>query len=119
MNFHPEILSTRQRRVLDRLGPFLTARQCYLAGGTALALQLGHRRSVDFDWFTEDPLEVPLGLAEELRDGGIPFITTDASPGTLYGTVSGTPVSVIHLGYPLLKRAVVWRELGCRLAALP
>ena len=28
----------------------------YLAGGTALALQIGHRKSEDFDWFTEKPL---------------------------------------------------------------
>jgi predicted nucleotidyltransferase component of viral defense system len=27
----------------------------YLAGGTALALQYGHRESVDFDFFTETP----------------------------------------------------------------
>ena len=28
----------------------------YLAGGTALALQAGHRRSVDLDFFTPSPL---------------------------------------------------------------
>ncbi|MGA9292658.1 MAG: nucleotidyl transferase AbiEii/AbiGii toxin family protein [Ignavibacteriaceae bacterium] len=30
----------------------------YLAGGTALALQLGHRRSDDFDFFTFEHLEI-------------------------------------------------------------
>lgn len=29
----------------------------YLAGGTALALHLGHRRSVDLDFFSQVPLE--------------------------------------------------------------
>ncbi len=29
----------------------------YLAGGTALALQLGHRDSVDFDFFSEDEFD--------------------------------------------------------------
>jgi hypothetical protein len=49
-------LSANQRRVLDRLGPFATDESFYLAGGTALALRLGHRRSEDFDWFCERPL---------------------------------------------------------------
>src|ERR1035441_5047167 len=35
---------------LPALGPF------YLAGGTALALQIGHRVSVDFDFFSPEPI---------------------------------------------------------------
>ena len=30
-----------------------------LYGGTAVSLQLGHRRSVDFDFFTRHPLDLP------------------------------------------------------------
>lgn len=30
----------------------------YLAGGTALALQIGHRDSVDFDFFKQEPFDV-------------------------------------------------------------
>ena len=51
MTWHPEILGRRQRRVLAEIGPLLTERGFYLAGGTAVALHLGHRRSVDLDWF--------------------------------------------------------------------
>jgi hypothetical protein len=32
----------------------------YLAGGTALALQIGHRHSVDFDLFSNDPIDQTL-----------------------------------------------------------
>ncbi|WP_169730006.1 nucleotidyl transferase AbiEii/AbiGii toxin family protein [Thermicanus aegyptius] len=46
--------------VIDQTGQFVLRRilesppvkNCYLAGGTALALLLGHRESIDFDWFT-------------------------------------------------------------------
>ncbi|MEW6408467.1 MAG: nucleotidyl transferase AbiEii/AbiGii toxin family protein [Patescibacteria group bacterium] len=31
---------------------FLTKEKLYLAGGTALALQLGHRKSIDFDFYS-------------------------------------------------------------------
>jgi hypothetical protein len=86
MTWHPEILSRRQQQVLKQIGQALTGRGFYLAGGTAAALYLGHRRSVDFDWFTHHPFE-PLAIAQELRDGAIPFTTTDVAPGTLHGSV--------------------------------
>jgi len=47
---HTEILSKEQKELF----PFLKRyqRSFYLVGGTAIALHLGHRRSVDFDLFT-------------------------------------------------------------------
>jgi len=49
---HLEILSKNQSELL----PFLKAfnRKFYLVGGTAIALYLGHRRSIDFDLFCEN-----------------------------------------------------------------
>jgi hypothetical protein len=43
-----------------------------LAGGTGLALQLGHRISVDFDWFCR-PDVFPAGLAGRLSALGLPI----------------------------------------------
>lgn len=52
---HYDILPPEQRALLPLLGP--TRRLGYtLYGGTAIALQLGHRESVDFDFFTDRPL---------------------------------------------------------------
>lgn len=54
---HYDILPPEQKALLPRLGP--TRRLGYtLYGGTAIALQLGHRESVDFDFFTHRPLDV-------------------------------------------------------------
>lgn len=50
MSLHPEVLGIRQKRLLSRLGPLMRDRGFYLGGGTAVALWLGHRRSVDLDW---------------------------------------------------------------------
>jgi len=69
----------------------------YLAGGTALALQAGHRRSVDLDFFTqghsfqEDQLERSLFATKKWR-------TTLREHGTLYGEFCGAKVSFI--AYP-------------------
>lgn len=48
---HVHILDAEQKSVLELLANVETVRDFYLAGGTALALQYGHRKSVDFDFF--------------------------------------------------------------------
>ena len=47
---HPNVLSSDQKMLLDLLQGF--SGSYYLAGGTAIALQIGHRRSIDFDLFS-------------------------------------------------------------------
>ncbi len=49
---HWEILDKNRTEILPLLAEFKD--QFYLAGGTALALQLGHRDSVDFDFFLQN-----------------------------------------------------------------
>lgn len=46
---HREILNDRQLELLPLMAQF--RREFYLVGGTAIALYLGHRRSIDFDLF--------------------------------------------------------------------
>ena len=46
---HSEILNDRQTELLPLMAQF--RREYYLVGGTAIALYLGHRRSIDFDLF--------------------------------------------------------------------
>ena len=83
MSWHPEILGRRQERVLAHIGRVFSRRGFYLAGGTAVALHLGHRRSVDFDWFTRERFD-PLALAQELREEGIAFVTDSVATNTLH-----------------------------------
>lgn len=46
---HLEILNQNQKELLDFISLF--KREYYLVGGTAIALHIGHRESVDFDLF--------------------------------------------------------------------
>jgi predicted nucleotidyltransferase component of viral defense system len=116
MTLYPEILGKRQLAVLERLGPILSAEGYHLAGGTALALQLGHRRSVDLDWFTPRRIEDPSQLAQQLRDQSIALTTTSLAPGTLHGTVQRVRVSLLEYRYPLVKQLLTWRDYGVALA---
>ena len=52
---HPEIFSTEQRELLPLVNKF--SEEYYLVGGTAIALQIGHRMSVDFDLFSPDKIK--------------------------------------------------------------
>ena len=47
-----QVLGKKQINLLKKL-KFLKNYGFYLAGGTALALQIGHRTSVDFDFYTQ------------------------------------------------------------------
>lgn len=51
---HDEVLSKAQSELLPLMSQF--RREFYLVGGTAIALHIGHRRSVDFDMFKLAPL---------------------------------------------------------------
>jgi hypothetical protein len=48
---HLEILNKGQKNLLPVLSQF--KREYYLVGGTAIALHIGHRESIDFDLFKE------------------------------------------------------------------
>lgn len=52
---HKEILTKEQTNLLPLLKLF--SKEYYLAGGTAIALYIGHRRSIDFDLFTDKPIK--------------------------------------------------------------
>lgn len=103
MRLRDEVLGRTQRSVLARIAPLARTRGFYLAGGTGLALQLGHRRSVDFDWFRREPIEDPLRLAAELRSPSLPLEVDRVEKGTLHASVRGVRVSFLEYRYPLLE----------------
>ena len=75
----------------------------YLAGGTALALFLGHRRSVDIDLFTLEDFDTRYLLEhlEHLYGFSMQYITQN----TLKGTISGIFVVMIYFASLSLKRS--------------
>ena len=50
-----DILNADQMRLLPLIKAFSS--DYYLVGGTAIALNIGHRRSIDFDLFTDKPIK--------------------------------------------------------------
>jgi hypothetical protein len=101
IELHTEVLDSRTEDVLAKLGSAHELASFYLAGGTGLALQLGHRRSNDLDLFSERPWRwetTQPGLASAGRVG-----IDRQEAGTFVGKVDGVRVSLFHYPYVLLE----------------
>lgn len=79
---------------------FLADSNWYLAGGTALALQAGHRQSVDLDFFLPEADFRATDLERKLMATG-EWTTSFRQEGTIYGILAGAKVSFI--AYPFFK----------------
>lgn len=80
----------------------------YLAGGTALALQIGHRESVDLDYFINeniDTLKLKDLITEKFKDKQIQFVFEDKN--TLWSVVDGVKISFISRFDPLMKEVII------------
>lgn len=118
MKFHLEGLTKKQIEILKQTGAYLQENGYYLGGGTALAIHLGHRLSMDLDWFTSNEMGDALIVAQRLRDANFKFVTAQTAPGTLHGSISNVRMTFLEFRYPLLKPLVHWKEMNCSLASL-
>lgn len=84
-----------------------------LVGGTALALQLGHRHSIDLDLFSTSPFD-NLTLEQAVLDRHR-FIRTSLDRNTLKGFVDDVKVDFITHAYPWVEP--VLQLSGIRLAS--
>jgi len=116
--FHEGVLPAVQREALLVLGGPASRAGFHLAGGTAVAIHLGHRQSIDFDWFTASALDEPLALAARLRSEVPDVETVSVAPGTLHARIRGVRCSFLSYRYPLLRPTVPWREVSCELASI-
>jgi len=97
-DLHYEILDERRRLIIPLFERFKG--RFYLAGGTALALQIGHRDSIDFDFFSETGFDTAALFAqcEEVFARHV-FTKTQDERDTL-GVLIEKAVSVSFMGFP-------------------
>ena len=100
---YPQSLYPKTKQVLDRLKNISLFNDFYLAGGTGLALQLGHRKSIDLDFFTKTypKRDTLLSNLKIFR----PTIIQEAL-GTLDTTIDDVKVSFLEYKYPLLTSPI-------------
>jgi predicted nucleotidyltransferase component of viral defense system len=87
----------------------------FLAGGTALTLQIGHRISQDFDFFTSTSFKSE-ELINKLNKIGSFTLTEKQLKDTLLGFFNGVKFSIFLYPYPLIDKPT--NDLGIDLASL-
>lgn len=85
---------------LALLGKSKILDKAYLAGGSSLALQLGHRISVDFDFFTRQEFNTAQLIRQMKKIGR--FELEQESWGTVLGIFEGIKFSLFLYKYPVL-----------------
>lgn len=97
---HTETLLGDTKKTLAILGRSGLFTNAYLAGGSACALQLGHRISVDLDFFTPDEFDTK-SLIKELKKIS-KFEVDQEKWGTVLGTINCIKFSIFVYEYKVL-----------------
>jgi len=96
---HPEAITSKQKIIFRKLKDFSGY---YLAGGTALALQIGHRVSVDFDFFSQGEIPTSLLLKVEkiFKDSKREIIVNNSEQLTV--KIYGINLTFVKYPFPLI-----------------
>ncbi len=102
--YHWNTITPVMRSVWQGFSSSAIAAEFYLAGGTALSLQLGHRLSVDLDFFSQTQSDIP-ALSEPLYHALKSFspVMADSSWGNLVFLADNVRVGFYGYGYNLVK----------------
>ena len=92
-----QVLNFDQLQLVPLLKSF--SQSYYLAGGTAIALHLGHRRSLDFDLFTDKSFD-PMQLRAKILHGHKIDQTFSQGEGELTVLINKVKITFFH--YPFL-----------------
>lgn len=108
INWCLDILPPKTRKAFLILSKqtWLRYSKWYLAGGTALALQAGHRSSVDLDFFLP---QADFRIAYLLKHfEGLDWRAKVAKEGTIYGELLGAKVSFIAYPFFAPQEKPLW-----------
>ena len=96
-----KVISKNAKNALAILGKSGILQNAYMAGGTALALQINHRFSFDFDFFTVNEFNADI-LSQRIKKLVPEFKLERKDWGTILGTINKTRFSLFFYTYPLL-----------------
>ena len=110
---HKEVLNGKQIELLTVMEAF--KREYYLVGGTAIALHIGHRRSIDFDMFKLSPINHKKNL-DKLNASGFSYTVTRRVEEQMNLIVND--VKVTFFQYPFAIKATAKFENIFRIPSL-
>lgn len=109
INWHYQTLPTDTKKALDFLSAeiWLKKSKWYLAGGTALALQVGNRKSLDLDFFTDQKNFDVKKLLARFIDNKY-WVTDVEEENTVYGRLFDAKISFIAYPFFVPKQKPLW-----------
>lgn len=96
---HEEILNDAQQKLLPLMKRF--TREFYLVGGTAIALHIGHRRSIDFDMFKQTAINHKKTL-DKIADSGFETLVTRRVTEQMNLLVNGVKLTFFQYPFPVV-----------------
>jgi len=105
-----EAISKQTAENLVLLGKSKILGSAYLAGGTALALQIGHRISYDLDFFTDQKFKAQIFLKEMSRFKL--YQHERVGWGTILGRLGNVKFSLFYYPYPLLRKPISFKNIN-------
>lgn len=111
-----ETISKKTAKNLVLLGESKMLKDAYLAGGTALALQIKHRISYDLDFFTKKKFkpQVFLKKISQIKS----YRHERVGEGTILGRLDDVKFSLFYYPYSLLKKTIKFKEVNINLASI-
>jgi hypothetical protein len=100
---HTEALTEQGLQLFPALAAF---DDFYLAGGTALALQIGHRLSVDFDLFCDGPIDRTLLSKVKKTFAGFPVEPVINNPDELTAFIDQVKTTFLSYPFPVVDPLV-------------
>jgi hypothetical protein len=95
--------------VLEKIKKITADNNFYLAGGTALAIQLEHRESIDLDWFSADFFSNEK-IKNQLAQMG-KFKLEQEEEGTLHGVLDDVKITFLHYKYQPVFPLINFKEV--------
>jgi len=105
-----DCLSEEALKLLEFLNNEIEILKFYLAGGSGLALQLGHSRSRDLDFLTTE--EFPPMLLSRHLETKYPYMEILISSGILYCELSNVKVSFLFYHVPLIYPKIKFKNIS-------
>ena len=115
LNMHEECFPEKGWEVLATLKPILLKHAAVLAGGTALALHIGHRVSLDLDFFTASAFDLE-SVISAIRRTGQNFHILAEGEEHLVMDIEGVKFSLFRYEYPFLDKPA--RHQGVNIASI-
>lgn len=105
---HLEAITSEAKKILKELKRFP---DFYLAGGTGLALQLGHRISVDFDFFWEKdiPKNLLLRLGKIFKNFKIEVVVSHSEQLTI--KINETYLTFAKYPFLVISKFINWQGI--------